>query len=338
MVIIEPDSVYQISYLCEAQNEASGVWNVEFAVVTGLEQVRCERLFFECRVPHGVTEHWQPGVSGTFDASYGRSGRSTADRAMELLERNLSDLITMYVTNSARRDRSITIVLGPPLPGLVGRLAYRCLNRNAIVAFLTWMSPICTGPRFKAEGNVNSLLAKWCGPFPALHEDSLTRAFYNYSREGSGTMSVRLDLMCQSLGAGNLSEDVFSSLISKLEALDQIIGSKGAFRFPAGRAAYLPHELARLSLSLRWTDRKFKALLKDNERQLSEAAGADRVAALARDGVTSIEPIDALAARFGSTDQNYIRERLFESLERRVAALGMIQGTIEFLGQKEVPL
>jgi hypothetical protein len=333
MIAIDPDHVYQINYRCELQ-DASEVWSIQFAVITGLEQLRCERLFFECAIPREAVEHWRPGVSSTFTSIPSRLRATTRIRETEVLERNVGDLITMYVTNAARAERAIILVAGPPLPGLVGRLAYRCLNRNAIVAFVTWESSICQGPQFKSEGSVNSLFAKWCGPFPAFHEDSLTRAFYSYGQEGPATNSVRLDLLSQPLGADNLSEDVFVGIREKLELVDRIVCSKGAFKFPSGQMAYIPHEMGTLSLSLRWTDRRVKMFMEQHRPQLTAATGPEKFAAVMERGITAIEPMDVLAARFGSGDQNYIRERLFESLERRTIASGPLQGITDFLGQE----
>src|ERR1019366_8478810 len=113
------------------------------------------------------------------------------------------------------------------------------------------------------EGSFNAVYSKWCGPFPALHEDSLTRAFYNYSKEERLMIPVRLDILTQPIGAANAADDSWSNLTQHLQILDQIVCYKGAFRFPSGQTAYVPQELARLSLSLRWNDRKFKTWLAD---------------------------------------------------------------------------
>jgi hypothetical protein len=57
---------------------------------------------------------------------------------------------------------------------------------------------------------------------------------------------------------------------------------------------------------------------------------------LIEEGVTGVEPIEILAARFGTADRSYIRERLFESLERHIAMSGPTQGTVEFLKQSSL--
>ena len=144
---------------------------------------------------------------------------------------------------------------------------------------------------------------------------------------------VRLDIVSQPIGAGNLSDDIWTTLTERLQALDQIISHKGAFRFPVGQSAYVPHELARLALSLRWSDRRFKVWLTERRGVLSDIVGPERLAMLIEEGVTGVEPMEVLAARFGSADRSYIRERLFESLERRIAMSGSTQGTVEFLKQ-----
>jgi hypothetical protein len=325
-------NVYQIAYSWEP-NGYAGRWNIEFAVIKGLKEHSCDRLSVECQMVHSTVNHWEAGVSGTLMFSQPHVDSDATERDLTFLERNVGDLITMYATDAARTGDAIILIAGPPLPGLVGRIAYRCLNRKTIIAFVTWMNPICHGPRFKAEGSFNAVYAKWSGPFPVLHEDSLTRAFYNYTREERSMIPVRLDILTQPIGVANPGEDILSTLTQRLEVLDQIICHKGAFRFPSGQIAYIPQELGRLFVSLRWNDTKFKTWLSENRTALVGTVGEARLNQLISEGVLTIEPRETLAARFGSADTNYIRERLFEELEWCIAAAGPEPGTCEFLKQ-----
>ena len=150
-------NVYQMAYAWYPEEESSGTWNIEFAVVKGLEKFSCDRLSFRCRMLREPATHWRAGVSGTFVFSPSYAEAEAGEHELPMLERNVGDLITMYVTDAVRSGECTIVIMGAPLPGLVGRIAYRCLSRKAVIAFLTWGNPICRGPRFKSEGTFSAV-------------------------------------------------------------------------------------------------------------------------------------------------------------------------------------
>jgi hypothetical protein len=335
---IDPDIVYTIGYRFDlsAATEPKASVVLYLGVVVGLERDRrCFRHEIPFSFPLEPSRHWHPGASETLGLVHGRLIPEGATEDSTLLERNIADLVTMYVCQAAKRKNSVVLIMGPPLAKIVGRLGYRNLHHSVTIAFFTWGKNAVRVPRFSAIAG-----STWSGPTPTLHEDALCRTFYSVKPTGDISTRVRLDLFSQYLARDGEPIDAHDAEPrhtpqKKLAILNSIIKAGYGFRTVEG-VIDVPRNLGMLSRSLCWSDEKFKRALKQNRDSLIQTVLPNRVDNLINNGVLEVEPRSTLAHRLKTEDPLFMRETLFSELEQKIEDLGSLAGMTAFIGTNRV--
>jgi len=281
----------------------------------------CRRYSFQWEGNTSQPRHWQPDESSTIALFRGETPPVEGSNA-SLIERNIADLLTMHIERAARVDNSMVIVLGPPLPKIVGRLAYRCINQTATVAFFTWPDLYQCGYPVPAPTESR----RWLGPVPSFHDDAVLRTFYAWQ---SGGTPVRLDLLSQQFGSSSYSLMISTKTSDRVTLIDKLIAQREAISLPSGKRLYVPYELAVLSKSVRWSDEKFRLVLSQHSDALRKEIDSRLIQKVVDNGVSCLEP-KTVAARLGQ-DASYAKEILYYELESEVADAGLRTGLRNFL-------
>ncbi len=331
------DKVYALGYrfgnpkILESEPKASVA--ITFGVIIGVdENRRSERKELSFTYALEPARHWQPGVSETAGLFRGRLIPEGGVEDSTFLERNIADLVTMYICKAAQEPGAVIMVKGPPLAKIIGRIAYRNLHRSVTIAFFA--PDTCSVGRPNLLSNSGS---RWFGPIPSLHEDALLRTFYSAGPAGPKQI-VRLDMFSQYLGSedemeGDGSSHRRRSIRERLDLIDSIV-DRGSDRHKE-QLGYVPRELSVLKRSLKWTDNDFKALLRDNENRISQFIARETVRSVIETGILGVEPNDSLADRLKTSDRLYFQEALFAELQESVESFGLFHGMIEFIAAKE---
>jgi len=324
---LAPERVFTLGYRWrEPQFDGHyGTVSFDFAAtkgVTGTTRVT-SRKSFTCTFPVQPIRHWRPGVSETVGLTYSGWRRTDDEQSSRFLERNISDLVTMHVCEAAKEPNSTVVVMGPPLPKIIGRLASRCLRNDLTVAFFSWEEGWQLGPELSGYGPPD-----WSGPFPSLHEDWPVRTFYHQPPSGR---HVRVDFFCQLFAGRERSVDVLSILTERLAVLDRLIRSHPFLDVNGRDEVRIPFELGLLGRSLRWNSDDFWAGLQRNE--IKERITSEQLERFRSEGIVALEPVNRLAARLGTEDRGYLTEVLYSELEVEVERRGLVQGFINFLGE-----
>jgi hypothetical protein len=318
-----PSHVYQLGYHVEpaSRPKLKTAASIEFAAISGFEKDKsCLRRRFIC-MQECLTKHWQSDATEPIGL-FGLPDPSADLQLTSMLDRNVADLLTMFISAVAASEDSVVLIAGRCLTRVVSRLAYRCVTNNALIAFFTWEDPLALGPNIPEYGT-----GEWSGPFPDFHEDSMVRTFYGRKAP------VRVDIFLQNFGSIARSAQIPENILARLQRLDQLSASAGG-----SSVSPVPPDLIMLATSLCWSDERFRGVLEEHRALLENMIGMVRFREIADRGITAVEPAERLAARLGTKDQAYIRERLFLTLQQKVDTLGLAGGLADFLRIEEKEL
>jgi len=293
----------------------------------GSTQKSCVRHEFSWVSPHSVPFVEESDVSMTQGIL--TSGHSAAIPEIEstVLERNIADLITMHVSAvAANKHNACIIILGPPLPKIIGRFSYRCISRSTCIAFLSW-----PGTHIGSTSSHNT----WHGPFPSFHEDVNVRR-YQYTAEQD--VPVNLDIFGQELGGSCSIRACAEEVTRRFERVHQIIEAS-PWKQRNHPSVKVPHDLGLLTMSLRWSDERFKSLLQTYSKNLTSRNDLQRIRKLKSAGIVGMRgftatPIEQarIQPQFrGRLEESYAKEVLFANLESDVRLHGERDGFMRFI-------
>jgi hypothetical protein len=293
---------------------------------------RCERFEFSFDIP---TKARSPlataeSVSGTIGLVTGQSETSNVAYLDQIVERNLADILTTFILEFVERKDSVSLIKGPPLSKMMGRLAYRCFPQEATVAVLTYNCAYAEGLIIDGYGK-----HPWSGPFPSLHEDSVKRTYFSAIDSGRRQLvPARLDIFHQDIGFYSGRENSYANrLLAKLDKVNNLVGAQ-----PGKDCRVVPRPIEILDRSLAWSDQRFRLEIEQHQERLRDHhVPEELLGQLSELGITALEPKRPLHGRM-QVEPKYAAELLFEELQRSIEVNGgMADGLTHFLRNTRRP-